>query len=616
MKIIRHFLQDVPEAGQRTFKRFYLPMTMAITATLFTIFLIYKDDFMNGRLHSLENMTMVLFAGVPLMSLVFLATEKFELTGKKKCAIGLSLLTVMIGYYFTLPNKFTTIDDFRYVTLIIFSLISFVSFPFFLKTDRYTTRRIWLFLDLKISFSIIVGICVFGGFSLAILAIKTLFFPRWDDFYKLILSFNILSFGTISPWVLLGTLPEVDKVKDVAVNEKPFNLISKFVLIPIVIFYLIILYLYFGKVLLFSELPKGMTSYLILSFCGAGIITYSLVIEEAKKAAKSVSGIFVKLFFFFVAPLILLLWYAVWLRIDSYGVTENRYLLIVFSLLLTGWTAYFIISKKKNIIFITATTTVLAALISFGPWGMFETSFRSQNNRVMDILEKNNLIKNGKVIKTDKELSFEIRKDLSSALFYIEGRWGLGRIAKILPDEKEFKGLKPSRGRFYRYSSGNSDTTKLLKWMNIKFVHEWERKETESKHFSFYQNYRSSYTVEGPFDAVTSLTCPTYTNPDEKEKPQKTTLYKAEMTKKCKTLNISFNDKVIHKVDMVKIIEELMKKNKGNTHDLSAEEMTVKESSEKLDLTIIFTNLSGRTKNKRPDEITNVNATLYYSLKK
>ena len=617
MKIIRHFLQDVPEASQKTFKRFYLPMTMAITATLFTIFLIYKDDIYNGRLHSLENMVMVLFAGVPLMSLVFLATEKFGLTGRKKCAISLSVLAVMIGYYFTLPDKFTTIDDFRYVTLIIFSLLGFVSFPFFLKTDRYTTRSIWLFIDLKISFSIIVGICVFGGFSLAILAIKTLFFPDWNDFYKLILSFNVLSFGTITPWVILGTLPEIDKIKDVTVNEKPFNLISKFVLIPIVIFYLIILYLYFGKVLLASELPKGMTSYLILSFCGVGIFTYSLVIEDAKNAAKSVSGIFVKFFFFLVAPLILLLWYAVWLRIDSYGITENRYLLIVFSLLLTGWTAYFIISKKKNIVYITASATLLAILISFGPWGMFETSFRSQKNRIMEILEKNELIKNGKVIKTDKELSFETRKDLSSALFYIEGRWGFQRISEILPDEKEFKGLKPSRGRFYRYASNNSDTTKLLKWMNIKFVSEWERKETESKHFSLSKNYRDSYTVEGPFDAVSNLICPIYETNAEKPQIEKAeTIYKAELSKNCETLTISFNGEVMHTTDMKKIVAELVKKNPGNSYNLSVDELTVKESSEKVDLTIVISNLSGSTKDKNPDKITNINAQVYYSLKK
>ena len=613
MKIIRYFMQNVPEAGEKAFKRFYLPLTMSIIATLFSIFLIYRDKFDTARFYSIENMTMVLFAGVPLMSFVFLVAEKYGITGKKKCAAGLSVLIVMIAYYFTLPEKFSTVDDIRYVVLSFFSSLTFLSFPLFLNADRFTTRKIWLFLFLKTAFAYIAGLCAFGGLSLAVLAIKTLFFPDWYDSYRLISSFSVLSFGMIAPWVILGVLPEKNDLVKADIVEKPFSLISKFVLIPIVLFYLIILYIYFGKVLLFTELPKGMTSYLILSFCGAGIITYLLVLEEAKKAAKSVSEMFVKIFFFSVTGLILLLWYAVWLRIDSYGITENRYLLIIFSLLLTIWTVYFLVSKKKNVIFIMITASVTSLLISFGPWGMFEASFRSQKGRIMEILGKNNLIKNGKIIKAEKELLFEPRKELSSALIYIESRWGLNRISEIMPDEKEFKNLKPKKDRYYRYSATSSDTMKLMNWMNLKYVNEWERKETGTN-FSFYKNYRGSYTIEGPFDAVTTLYCPQYSNPNEKEKKE-ATLYNAELSKNCETLSIYSDQQEIHTTDMKKAIEKLIAENK-NSHNLSVKELTYKESSEKVDITIVFENISGNIKDKKPSKINNINAEVYFSVKK
>ena len=615
MKIIRYFMQNVPEAGEKAFKRFYLPLTMSITATLFSIFLIYNDKFDSGRLYTVENMTMVLFAGIPLMTFVFLITEKFGITGKKKCSIALSVLAVMIAYYFTLPEKFTTIDNIRYAVLVFFSVLTFLSVPFFLKTDNETTRKIWLFIFVKTAFAQIAGLCVFAGLSLAILAIKTLFFPLWHDSYRLVSSFSALGFGLISPWIILGSLPILKELPEVKIVEKPFSLISKFVLIPIVLFYLIILYIYFGKVLLFSELPKGMTSYLILSFCGAGILTYTLILEEAKKAVKSISGMFVKIFFFSITGLILLLWYAVWLRIDNYGITENRYLLIIFSLLLTIWTAYFIISKKKNVIFIMITAAVAAFLISFGPWGMFETSFRSQKRGIMNILQKNDLIENGKIIKSTKELPFEERKELSSALFFIESRWGLNRLSEILPPEDQFKNLKPGKGRFYRDYSNNSDTSKVLNWMNIKYVHEWERKDTGAN-FNFYKNYHDTYTVEGPFDAATSLTCPSYRNPGEKERPFKETLYKAELSKDCKILSFFFNKEKIHEIDMLKAVEELTKKHKNNPSNLSIEELTYKESSEKVEATIIFSNLSGNIKDEKPEKINNIAAEVYFSLKK
>jgi len=388
MKFIRYFMQNVPEAGEKAFKRFYLPLTMSITATLFSIFLIYKDKFDTGRLYTVENMTMVLFGGIPLMSFIFLMAEKFEFSGKKKCTAGLFTLGLIIIYYFTLPEKFLTNDIIRYTILAFFSSLSFVSLPVFLKKDSLTTRKIWLFIFVKTAFAQIAGICVFAGLSLAILAIKMLFFPDWHDSYRLISSFSALSFGLISPWIILGSLPSVKALPEVKIVEKPFSLISKFVLIPIVLFYLIILYIYFGKVLLLSELPKGMTSYLILSFCGAGIITYVLILDEAKNAVKSISGMFKKFFFFSVTGLILLLWYAVWMRISNYGITENRYLLIVFSLLLTGWTIYFIVSKTRQIIVITASASVVALMISFGPWGILKHHLEARKEGLMKSLRK------------------------------------------------------------------------------------------------------------------------------------------------------------------------------------------------------------------------------------
>jgi|GEM_PF-4074033 len=161
--------------------------------------------------------------------------------------------------------------------------------------------------------------------------------------------------------------------------------------------------------------------------------------------------------------------------------------------------------------------------------------------------------------------------------------------------------------------SDKSDTAKLMKWMNIKHVNEWETKET-GNNFSFYKNYRNSYTVEGPFDAVTGLHCPNYNSSDDKT--PKETLYKAELSKDCETLTISFNNEVIHKTDMKKIVENLMKKNKANTNNLSVEELTYKESSEKAEISIIIENLSGNIKDKKTSKITNINAVVYFSVKK
>jgi hypothetical protein len=151
--------------------------------------------------------------------------------------------------------------------------------------------------------------------------------------------------------------------------------------------------------------------------------------------------------------------------------------------------------------------------------------------------------------------------------------------------------------------------------MNIKYVHEWERKDTGAN-FNFYKNYHDTYTIEGPFDAATSLTCPSYRNPGEKERPFKETLYKAELSKDCKTLSFFLNKEKIYGIDMLKAVEELTKKHKNNPSNLSIEELTYKESSEKVEATIIFSNLSGNIKDTKPEKINNITAEVYFSVKK
>ncbi|HQJ60284.1 MAG TPA: DUF4153 domain-containing protein, partial [bacterium] len=277
--------------------------------------------------------------------------------------------------------------------------------------------------------------------------------------------------GIIAPWVVMAGIPEIEKISEVEVVEKAAALISKFVFIPVVLFYLVILYLYFGKVLFFEELPKGMTSYLILSFCTAGSITYSIILEESKRAQKGITAMYEKWFYRTVFPLLFLLWYAVWKRTDDYGITEKRYILIVLSVLLTTWASYFIFSKRKNIVIIPLLTAIVSILISFGPWGMFETSYRSQKTRIIEILEKNQLLENGKIIPSTKDVSFEDRKNLGSALLYIETRWGLNRISEIIPENADIS-TTPQK-YLSRYSGENSNTFKLMKWMIMEWLLNW-----------------------------------------------------------------------------------------------------------------------------------------------
>jgi hypothetical protein len=612
MKIVKYFFQDIPEKGEKAFKRFYLPLTVSIAASVFSIFLIYKDKFLTERVYQIENMIIVLFLGVPVLVTIFLVAEFFKLDQKFKCISGLTTLGILLAYYFSLPDNFLVVDTIRLVLLSVFSLLSMFAFPVIIKADRYLTRKFALFLYQRMAFAAIVALLVYGGLSFAVYAIQILFIPGWHDSFRLTSAVFAASSGIIAPWVVMAGIPEIEKISEVEVVEKAASLISKFVFIPVVLFYLVILYIYFGKVLFFEELPKGMTSYLILSFCGAGSITYSIILEESKKAQKGITVFFEKWFYRTVFPLLFLLWYAIWKRTDDYGITEKRYILIVFSTLLTIWALYFIFSRSKNVVIIPLLTALTSILISFGPWGVFETSFRSQRARIIEILEKNQLIEDGKIVPAKKEISFEDRKNLSSAFIYIENRWGLQRLSDIIPETAEISG-KPQRF-LTRYGGENSSTFKLMKWMNLKYANEWETEET-SERFNLYLNPRNGYLIEGPFDGMVSGTCPVYEY-EKKDDIQHKDL-RIEFVNECRTIKIINKSSIIYEKDIVPVIKEMTQKTDKTNYNLSVDKLSYTDENDSVKVTVLFNQAYGSLNlEKGTSTISNITVSVYYLLKK
>jgi hypothetical protein len=101
---------------------------------------------------------------------------------------------------------------------------------------------------------------------------------------------------------------------------------------------------------------------MVIWFSIFGYITYmfSYVFEEKNKFIK----IFRKVFPYIVIPQIFMLFYAIYLRINQYDITINRYFIVVFGLWLLIISLYYIFSKKKHLAFIPAVLTLFTIIIS------------------------------------------------------------------------------------------------------------------------------------------------------------------------------------------------------------------------------------------------------------
>jgi hypothetical protein len=127
-----------------------------------------------------------------------------------------------------------------------------------------------------------------------------------------------------------------------------------------------------------------------------------------------------KSFYFLLVPLIILLLLSVFARVLPYGITEERYFLLVLSGRLMFITGYFLLSRKQNIKVIPITLCMVTLLSIYGPQSAFSVSFYSQRSILISIFKKHGLFKDGKLVPTgNKEMKANEGKEAVAKLRYL-----------------------------------------------------------------------------------------------------------------------------------------------------------------------------------------------------
>jgi hypothetical protein len=195
-------------------------------------------------------------------------------------------------------------------------------------------------------------------------------------------------------------------------------------------------------------------------------------------------------FFYVLLPLVVLLLLAVWRRTSEYGMTERRYFVIVLGLWLAAVALYFIFSRVKNIKIIPQSLCIIALVASFGPWGAFSISERNQVNRLEEVLAKNDILIDGKVHKTQKDVPFDDAKRVSSVLRYLAEVHGFASIQPWFEEKLDTLVNSTYTNSYYRQQESTREIVKIL---GVRYVAEWETSESDQKNATY------SFTVMPPF---------------------------------------------------------------------------------------------------------------------
>jgi len=412
-------LNAVLVSAKNTFLRFPIALIFAITATFLMIFMLENQG------NNEEKIVKFVFTTVlgisSFISITFLC-EKYKFDDTKIIFANIGGLLLLVLYHFTISEKFQIVDGYRFAMLLL-GLHLLISFALFVGDANYL--GFWQFnkiLFIRLVLSGLYSVVIYGGISLAIVAINVLFDAKINGEIFAEIWFVIV--GIFNTWFFLAGMPK-NLETEAIVYPTPLKIFTQFVLLPLVTLYLLILYAYIIKISINQELPDGIISWLVLCFSVSGIFSLLLIYPLQDKEDHAWIRIFSRVFYWALFPLIVLLFVAIFQRLDAYGITENRYYVLILTVWLLAITIFMIINKMKNIKIIPISLFFLAILSVYGPWSAFSVSLKSQISRFEKLLVENKILINGKVVKVKENLDIIKTNEISSIVNYINENHGM-----------------------------------------------------------------------------------------------------------------------------------------------------------------------------------------------
>ena len=240
-------------------------------------------------------------------------------------------------------------------------------------------------------------------------------------------------FGTIAatigiPFFTLYFLAGIPKDFIVFEADAPYpkglKTFTQFALLPLVVIYLLILYAYIIKIIAKQEWPEGYISYLVFAYAIAGILAFLLLWPLRATGQSPWVQTFSRWFYFALIPLVAIEFLALAVRVQAYGLTEDRVVLAM----LTAWLAFAvtvgIITKGHAIKVIPWSLAVAALIVSVGPLQAKWIGIASQKARLDSWLTSHGLIKANawQLPYKGKTITYQDSEDFNSMIQYLGER--------------------------------------------------------------------------------------------------------------------------------------------------------------------------------------------------
>ena len=349
---------------------------------------------------------------------------------------GITFFVVLLWgmYCFFLPDKFENIQLTKGIEIFVIGGTAFCAMFFISFLKKNNDRSFWNFATqtlFQMALACIFGTILFGGLSLALLAIDSLFNVSVDG--KIYGNLAVICFALFMPIYFLANITDkTEKYNNEIFYIKVQKILALYILTPILAIYAIILYAYLFKIIVAWELPNGWVSWLVsaLSFGGLIVITVLYPVREQEK--NKVVNFISHWFGLLILPLLLLMTIGIFRRIGDYGITINRGYILLLNLWFYGIYIYLFFTKSRHVKWILISFVAIALLTSVNVWGVANITKKSLTKEVSTVLKQQVSAEDARMIFA--EMTQKKKDRMKSTLEYLHKNFGKESVQPFFTD--------------------------------------------------------------------------------------------------------------------------------------------------------------------------------------
>ena len=344
-------IKKYPSQISTAFKRFPLAVAFAIFTTIAFIYVYESGHSPTEYKFSHWLMIYPIAASMIALSVSLVQESRKKFSFLPHIIAGTIWLAISIALVLYFPKNSNDIGrtyvgmtySFIYTT----AFLSIFVAPFFKQKDE---NGFWVFL-MKNAKAAIVATAISVVLLIAIDGLLFGFFNLFDiksTSGKPFFCSAIICSCTIFPILFFSGIPSIDECLQEAPALNKFQTsTNKFLFLPVLSLYIILLYAYIAKIIIQWEMPKGMVSYLVSASMLLMLLRVTQMLPERINPKPSFEKKLLKILPAACIPLVILMSVGIIRRISDYGISEDRYYITAINIFYYAIIAILLIDKIK-----------------------------------------------------------------------------------------------------------------------------------------------------------------------------------------------------------------------------------------------------------------------------